>query len=260
MNSWFTNILVCPYCENSLLVKSKVLMCKACGANYQIQKGVPNFLKNDVESYMNSQCFTISDDHPIIKILERGVNQDFNLISDYLNGTLVLDIGTGACFPSAYLAANYDIRCVAVDRSKRALVEYARKTIEYFDTPMHKLSRVIADGYKLPFKKKRFDVILGTSYMHHFKNLRSAFGHWMTFLKDSGIVFSAVESLKPYLRRMKSTSIEDVPRTIDKYRRIFSEFGFSLEYYDVCRFKYRTLQDITKFDFTRNKWMQILLI
>lgn len=229
--SWLLERLRCPEDNGKLSpLSERELTCAKCRRVVPIHKGIPVFLPDrGVGSYQNRQDYPpVNQENPTIRSLEAGLKLEFELISDLLPGSTVLDIGSGGCFPASYLAARYPARVVALDPCLDVLDRYGSAFLRYFATPQERIARVSASAYELPFDDGSFDLVVGAGYLHHFEDLGQALAEIHRVLRPGGVVFACSERLRALLRPVRDTVPEDQLHTRWSWRWKLTRSGFTL--------------------------------
>src|SRR5579884_2569803 len=204
MKPRLVDLLACPECrgaievaerneENSVRILRGVLRCKACGARYPIEKGVPRLVKAapDVREVCrrfsfqwlsrwngkfesNSRCYGFNDD-----IYIGWVNEQLRTRRAPEPGEWMIDAGCGSGEKSAVLARlNPEQNVVGLDLG----VESLEKAVASFgDRP--NLDYVQGNILEPPLKERAFDYGMSLGVLHHTPNTRQAFASFRRLLK-----------------------------------------------------------------------------
>lgn len=124
----------------------------------------------------------------------------------------LLDVGSGACHTSAYIAKNYNCLVTGVDISPDAL--HLAQSFYQHESFFKRMSFEQADAANLPFADSSFDVVLCESVLFFIKDKKLALKEMARVLKSGG--FLAVNEI--------CVSNEDHADTIENYF-LAPEFG-----------------------------------
>lgn len=118
------------------------------------------------------------------KIERAGINPES------LNGRAVLEVCAGTGFLTYHLLERANPQLTVNDISANELAS-ARKLIEARH-PTKKVEWILEDMHTVVFERK-FDVIIGNSFMHHFYNVPNVFARFSELLKPGGVFISLHE-------------------------------------------------------------------
>jgi SAM-dependent methyltransferase len=183
MHRDLTEHLVCPACQSALTlqighqtgddIEAGALHCGRCVVEYPIERFVPRFVP--AKNYSSSFGFqwnrfrrTQLDSTTGQPITMRRFFAQSGWTAAEMNGRWTLDLGCGAGrFAEVALAAG--ARLVAVDYS--TAVDACRQNLG--SHPM--LDVVQADVYRLPFRRRTFEVVYCFGVLQHTPDVRAAF-------------------------------------------------------------------------------------
>lgn len=183
MKADLLNLLACPACSGSLLLRETVesrgeiesgkLLCGSCAATYPILRYVPRFVPS--ENYAGSFGFqwnrfrhTQLDSHSGVPISASRFFSFSGWSPEQLRGSRVLDVGCGAG-RFAEVALSTGAETVAIDYS--SAVDACWENLGHHPG----LHVVQADVYNLPFKPGTFDYVYCLGVLQHTPDVRKAF-------------------------------------------------------------------------------------
>lgn len=193
MKKRLLDFLICPNCRKGMEllpqliegdeVVSGILKC-GCGENYNIQGGIPRFVRTD--EYVGSFSFewkvhkdTQLDSCNRGSLSENQMKERLDFDLACLKGKTVLDAGCGVG-RFAEVAAKYGAEVVCADLSYA--VESAYKNIGKSEN----INIIQADIMNLPLKPESFDLVYSYGVLHHTPNARLAFNAIAGFVKPKG--------------------------------------------------------------------------
>ncbi len=241
------------------------LVCGKCGAHYQIEDGIINFLKDmnkaisrereamDIDEYIRDEQgnkYKITDE-AIEKFRDKflslpegdgssffkngGSFQTIAEASDRFYSALdclsltgkekILEIG--ACFSYAsFKFAQKGCSVVATDISNYLKVAGLFVKKAYFD-------RLFSDMHNIPFVDNTFDIVFGAAVLHHSKDLRKVFGEIRRVLKPGGRLVlinetsrGMLERIHPVYKEMEEKGYGDTAYTLLEWRKGARDGGF----------------------------------
>jgi SAM-dependent methyltransferase len=122
----------------------------------------------------------------------------------------VIDLGAGTCWMSAMLARRPAVeRVIAVDFSRRRLVELAPIAIAYLGAPAKKVQRVVADFYDHGLGEGVADLVVMDAAFHHAADPARLADVVYRLLRPGGTLFLHREPTLSLLRRTRPHELED---------------------------------------------------
>lgn len=194
MNQKLTEVICCPVCKGNVQlnkeviehgrIKTGVLRCRPCSAEYFIKEFVPRFVVTD--QYVDTFSFEWNKFHDVqIDILnntdvtEQHFIKNTGWTKEGLKGKLILDAGVGAG-RYAEVTSRWGAEVVGADLS--FAVDAAYKNIGQREN-VHILQ---ADLFNLPFEPETFDIIYSIGVLHHTPDTRAAFKSLVPLLRKGG--------------------------------------------------------------------------
>ncbi len=186
--------LVCPACHEPLSLRDEVseeaeiktglLVCLKCSAQYKIDNFVPRFV--DTDKYVDSFSFEWNKFYDVqMDILNNTDESEKTFLwktgwkPEDLKGKLVLDVGVGAG-RFADIASRWGAEVVGIDLS--FAVDAAYKNIGKREN----VHIIQADIFNLPLKKGIFDHMYSIGVLHHTPDTRQAFKTVVPLLRKGG--------------------------------------------------------------------------
>jgi len=156
-------VIACPTCKNTLVLDSESVICKKCNKAYSIKDGIIDFLAKetlDERKSLNSEYHDkeveFYDDMHLHMSKEKRL---FRRITRNLEGSSVLDIGTGTGFVLDNFQRNVEFVCL--DISSRMLRRASAKH------PGRIFLALRADAESLPINDRMMDIVVISSTLHH---------------------------------------------------------------------------------------------
>jgi len=167
----------------------------------------------------------------VVNAIEKDVKVlDFLVGLETFRNKIVLDLGCGACIPSAGIA-HLSPHVIGVDLSRPVLKEVGDAVLDHFNAYVH---RVCADFTRLPFRDGSMDIVLGGGYLHHVSDLSVLLKEIWRVLKIGGLLISTDEPIKTITWTSDTYSSEiDFPHFTWEWRKVFLNNGFELQYCGV---------------------------
>lgn len=224
------NYLVCPLCKGKLELKifnetdfevtEGILTCINCGFSTAITDGIVNLLFNLDPHTLNEYNLHIDSKKSIfdaelanrsLEDLERDwaylkneSSKDYgtevkkifyNSIKDVdiKKNTIILDLGAGTGWSTAYLAKMSDF-CIAVDLCKPVKLELSKVFLQRDNVFFE---RIMANMMRLPFEDECFDLVTSVASLHHATNLIGAMREISRVLKVGGKLVLIGEPVVP---------------------------------------------------------------
>lgn len=276
MRKGLLEILKCPVCnknsfgleisgDETLEIKTGRINCENCKAEYRIENGIVDFLKNASGSAMRERKAMDEDEYITDEqgnkyritneVIERfkaeflsmpegdgshffkrgGSFQSIARLSPRFYSTLnslnltgketVLEIG--ACFSYAsFKFAEKGCRVIATDVSNYLKVSRLFTEKAYFD-------RIFCDMHRTPFRDNVFDIVFGSAVFHHTKELAVAFSEMHRVLKSGGRLVLINESARgifekvhPVFERKKRQGYGDTSYNLLEWTKAAHAGGF----------------------------------
>ncbi len=123
---------------------------------------------------------------------------------------VVVEFGAGSAWLSAALAAQDEVdRAIAVEFSRRRLVDIAPVAIAYLGTPPEKVERVVADFYDPGIAEGSVDLLVMDAAFHHASEPQLLADQIAALLRSGGHVMLFREPTLSWLVRDRGTTVED---------------------------------------------------
>tara|TARA_B110000008_G_scaffold276229_1_gene315134 strand:- start:785 stop:1582 length:798 start_codon:yes stop_codon:yes gene_type:complete len=170
----------------------------------------------------------------------------FNNIESYIkyskidfNNKSILEFGAGNCKMSAIISKLYNVNSIdCVDMSKTLLTEIAPRVIKHIGGNLKKFKFIICDMNKIDLLKKKYDIIICYSVVHHLQ-LPEYFFHYqldkithknsqVLCLEEAAIPyfslpFSGVSSYKRKQYDLRCSGDNENVYTVFKYKTFFQK-------------------------------------
>jgi SAM-dependent methyltransferase len=221
---WAQNIICDPSTKRPLEWMDHEVRSDS-GAIYKMLDGIAVF-QDFPDSYMNRQTVwpAVDRNNPTIQAFERKETV-FDRYADRIRDKIIVDMCSGGGMPSYYLAARYGCRVVSIERSWIAIKHYADHFRDFYGVTDQQVVRICADAAEPPIKDTSVDVVLGSSWIHHFEDKVSVLKNAFHALKPGGLLIAHNEGMTSLLAR--PTSQEDRYTTAAKYREAMVSSGFA---------------------------------
>ena len=123
---------------------------------------------------------------------------------------VVVEFGAGTAWLSAALARFPDVeRVIAVEFSRRRLVELAPAAIAYLGAPPEKVERVVADFYDPGIDEGTVDLLVMDAAFHHAADPQLLADHIAALLRRGGQLLLFREPTLSWFVRDRGTTVED---------------------------------------------------
>jgi SAM-dependent methyltransferase len=267
-NCLSNNLIIETYEENFIEIRSGDILCSACRAYYPVRNGIPMMIKDEIPDKLRSEIdankrhwkekrqvksdewllslplatddFGCSKGNEKAWINFRDIIASLNLSPD----EIVLDLGAGTCWSSAWLAERFK-RVVAVDIAEEKYIG-----LKSADTFIEKkgifFERVLCDMCTLPFSDESFTLAISNASIHHLYNPAKAFAEISRVLKYSGEFVIINEPICSIFRYNTKLSLREIRKTqmsgadvdegwnenvysIIRWKRFFREANFSVK-------------------------------
>lgn len=165
----------------------------------------------------------------------KSINEDVKVLEyllelGNLKNKIILDLGCGACIPSAGIA-DLSPYVIGVDISRPILKEVGDLVLDHYDVYVH---RICGNFARLPFKDDSIDVVLGGGYLHHVSDLDILLKEIKRVLKKDGLLISTNEPIKTISWTSRSYTSEcDFPHFSWEWRKAFHKNGFDIKYFGI---------------------------
>lgn len=176
--------------------------------------------------------------------LTKVENVNFEIISPYIEGKKVLEIGCGRGYMTVLLSLKASV--VAFDISRHCL-EYAKE----LDNLGNNVSYFRGNAYSVPFESDTFDIVVATEVLEHLPGLDKAMREINRVVKRGGLVVASVPNTMMYLypevlcylcltAKGRKYLVGRMRRQIDdkgqyhrpflplQFRRLFENYGFEV--------------------------------
>lgn len=122
---------------------------------------------------------------------------------------VVVDLGAGTCWLSGELARSPQVeRVIAVEFSRRRLVDLAPIALAHLGAPAEKVERVLADFHKPGLPAESADLVVTDAAFHHSADPARLAAVALQLLRPGGIVLLHREPTLALLRRSRDHGIE----------------------------------------------------
>lgn len=276
MRKSLLNNLMCLGCKGSLFsvveeessqleILNGRLVCNKCGASYQIQDGIVNFLKNmnkaisrerdamDIDDYIKDEqgnkykittdsiqkfsdvFFSLPEGNGSYFFKRGGSFQTIAEASDRFYSTFnrlsltgqekILEIGASFSYAS-FKFAQKGCGVVATDISNYLKVSNLFVKKAYYD-------RMFSDMHNIPFVDNTFDIVFAAAVLHHSKDLKKVFGEIYRVLKSGGRLVlinetsrGVLERVHPVYKEMEEKGYGDTAYTLVEWKKAARDGGF----------------------------------
>ncbi len=218
------SILICPSCKYSQLelvvtardtreVRTGFIFCAACRSRYPIVDGIVDLLGEPPEAIVREQQGWLKllgettpdldahmlqlPDLPDPHWRPQAINFHSLLEQAHLDGTRVLDIGSGRTWSARWLLRHGAAEVVAIDVLRQKYIGLETAELFFQADGIH-FERVLCDMETLPFAPARFDIVFSTASLHHALNLRHAFSELSRVLRPGGLALIVNEPVHRY--------------------------------------------------------------
>jgi len=276
MKKSLLNDLICLDCLHSVFsvadeessqleILNGRLICNECGASYQIQDGIVNFLKNmnkaisrereamDIDDYIKDEqgnkykitadsiqkfsdvFFSLPEGNRSYFFKRGGSFQTIAEASDRFYSTFnrlsltgqekILEIGASFSYAS-FKFAQKGCSVVATDISNYLKVSNLFVKKAYYD-------RIFSDMHNIPFVDNTFDIVFAAAVLHHSKDLKKVFGEIYRVLKPGGRLVlinetsrGVLERVHPVYKEMEEKGYGDTAYTLVEWKKAARDGGF----------------------------------
>jgi len=251
-------ILACPSCGGVFEHSNNSLTCIKCGKRFPILNGVVYFLEdvNDQEQLESWEEWVFQNEpNSDFCLTERvsSINANLKDLKSKLIDSLVLDLGSGALFPTAQIKLLYKPKNIgSMDFSYNMIKNQGDVTLRLLKMSDEGILRIVFDlnQSRLPFNNSVFDVVVGIFTLHHLRDPVRLLLEVKRVLKPTGICWF-LEACKPYVSLMnidlagdKKDSYIKISRRFDRllryrdWQKLFARF-FSIKYFGIPPDSYR---------------------
>lgn len=113
----------------------------------------------------------------------------------------VLEIGAGSCWMASLLSRERTVeRIYAVDYSRHLLNVTAPEIMQWLEARPEKITRVLADFYRVDFPPETFDFVVVDSTLHHATDLTRLLKSLVRMMKQEGVLLALREPVLPAWR------------------------------------------------------------
>jgi len=114
---------------------------------------------------------------------------------------IILEVGSGCCWMSALLSRERTVdRIYAADYSRHLLTITALKIMRWLEARPEKITRVLADFYRLDFPAETFDFVIADSTLHHAMDLPRLLKGVARMMKPDAVLVALREPVLPVWR------------------------------------------------------------
>lgn len=151
----------------------------------------------------------------------------------------VIDLGAGTCWLSAALAKKPRVeRVIAIEFSRRRLVDLAPIAIAYLEAPPEKIERVVADFYSYRSEGALADLVFTDASFHHAADPVRLARLANSLLRDGGRFMLFREPTLSLLRLRREHGIEDEHGSFEREYSARDYVGFLRRAgLDACKFR-----------------------
>jgi ubiquinone/menaquinone biosynthesis C-methylase UbiE len=240
--------LICPDCRKKLEHNKHKFKCKNCGRIFSDNNGILNLLPSSLEdNKLNEEKNYKGSRINRNEILKISKNNDFKFFkTEFLPkhmqiGNNMLEIGAGSCWMSSMLKLKAPwAEVVASDVSLTAL-RIGRRVASTFKSHIDHF--LACDVERLPFENETFDVVMGSSMIHHLFDPEKGVSEIHRVLKKGGRIYILDFGLAKLLKNKivmslfkhrytywgvseKSSKIIENVFTFEEWKNLFSSAGF----------------------------------
>ena len=217
-------LLRCPTCGGRLHDLGETLRCGGCARRYAVSDGIPHLVDDDAPGMVEKRremagwvevarehgwyepddavdlalpyvCRDLGWDHADWRASEVS----FQLLLDrYVRpGMRVLEVGAGKCWAAQHLVPR-GCEYVGTDLLADARIGLGRGAL--YERRVGPFARVQADGERLPFAARSFDLVFCVAALHHALDLRAMVSELARVVRRGGVVAALNEGTRPLLR------------------------------------------------------------
>ena len=213
LNQDLLDILICPSCRDGYLERKgeNTLICKACGYEYTIIDGIPILLTE--ESIKNIDCF-YSQKKPdgthkesqknwrdkLLRLIEpparirMGDNRALKLAAAWKQASIT------STTPKPVVLTIGNLRMPKFSDSQKDVYDTYNKNSIKMDITVKRGVDLVADGYRIPFPDKYFDLVVAQASMKHLVNPHNFITEVKRILKPEGIFYAEFAYLLSFHR------------------------------------------------------------
>lgn len=238
--------LVCPFCKSEVQLKQDKLVCtnRRCRREYSIEDGIPimlssqtkdsqeeRFKKTQIEFFNKwtqqttnkfSSVSTSFDKFFSSNINERKIRYSEDAIIELItktSGPLVLDLGCGAGEHTTLVAGvKEQIHIISIDICLLS-VKITRQKLLSSNNSKAKVSFVVCDAERLPFRPKIFSAVMAVMFLHHVPNIKKALVEISRVFKKRGYGLTVEITSDNPLLRFARRIFSLMPRYVKKEMR-----------------------------------------
>lgn len=204
--------LQCPRCDSpALQADDHHLQCTACGADYPVEAGIPQLLK-DPAAFTFLEALDYDDFHNIDEVRREKVARDWKKVfgRHQVNYGDVLEIGSGTGQLTWGLAHRFPFRSVSACDISTKFLQQTRTLLGETPMPVHYYA---CDANFLPFRANSVDLVVGHSVLHHFVDYDKIIHRLSSLLRPGGTAIF----YEPVLQgKILIAFMADLMRRIDK--------------------------------------------
>lgn len=176
------NKFACPECNSDFDFRNSELICKRCSARYPVINDIPRFVAQSNNQIRTSERFGYKwqKNKNINKHYEKNFLDEIKpLDNDFFKNKTILDAGCGIGIPSYCMYAMGAKEICSFDISNS--IDIARENI---NNPASLYAQ--ADIYKIPFRKKSFDIVVCVAVLQHLPDKKKAVDNLLDYVKPGG--------------------------------------------------------------------------
>jgi len=214
-NSRLVAVLVCPDCRKPLAPQASSLVCRACGAAFPVQDGVPKLWPPSRRLKIEATLAAFRHPHqgarasaflrallPPNPICDPGARRRNARVEAAMAGGLVLNLGSKDVHWGAHVI-NVDLALPANSQQ-----------------PIANSSLVLADIHRLPFADASVDGVICTNVLEHVADAHACLDEIARVVKPGGHVYVSV----PFLFPMHPDPLDRWRWTLDGLRHALRGF------------------------------------
>lgn len=216
------DVLRCPACAAGLHDANGALECERCARHYGVEDGIPLLVADDgtamakkrremagwVELAREQGWYEPDDEvDAALPFLTRDLGWDdatwranehsFALLLEHYvrPGMRVLEVGAAKCWAAQHLVplgCEYVGTDILIDRN----IGLGRG--EFYERRVGPFARVQADGERLPFADRSFDLVFCVAALHHALDLGAMVGELSRVARRGGVVAALNEGTRPF--------------------------------------------------------------
>jgi ubiquinone/menaquinone biosynthesis C-methylase UbiE len=138
---------------------------------------------------------------------------------------VMLEIGAGSCWVASLLSREPAVeRIHAVDYSRHLLSVTAPEIMRWLDARPHKITRILADFYRVDYRPETFDFVVVDSTLHHATDLTRLLRRVAAMMKREAVLLALRKPVLPAWRPGLRRSFAAAERANGAVGRLFPRY------------------------------------